>query len=108
MAKIQPNRQIPSKLAIKGFDNLLYEIGLCPTSVIERPKPRKLLNNPGVICIILWIQFIERFLSIVVEEPSYLLLLGDIGRYYGIKFYWNILNCFSIAIPISSQILYSP
>ena len=45
---MQTNIDESDETPIDGFDDLLYEIGLCLTSVRERPK-RRAINNPIVV-----------------------------------------------------------
>ena len=67
MDGLKPNCVIPPELVIKDCDELLYKIGLCLTSLRERPK-RWPINNPVFIAIINLIYLSERVVSILVPE----------------------------------------
>ena len=77
---------------IPSVDDLLYEIGLCLTSVRDEPK-RKAISDPKLITIVLWLYLIARIASLLIPESNEfgLLLVGDVGRYMGIKLYFNVL-----------------
>ena len=51
MPRLDTNRVLPEEVVISSVDDLLYEIGLCLTSVRERPK-RKAFYNPVVITVV--------------------------------------------------------
>ena len=81
MSQLDPNSVIPKELVITSVDDLLYEIGLCLTSVRERHK-RKVINNPIVISIFNSIYLIERIISLIIPESyrNILLIVGEFGR----------------------------
>ena len=104
MSSIDLNRVIPEHLVIRSADDLLYSIGLCLQSVKERPK-RKALYNPKLIafvsCLHLWL----RIASILLPEDSqWLPLIGEMGRYFGMKFHFNLYICLINAFMIASQL----
>ena len=107
MDGLKPNCVIPPELVIKDCDELLYEIGLCLTSLRERPK-RWPINNPVFIAIINSIYLSERVVSILVPESErqILLLVGEIGLYFDIKVQWNLFLILASMIGLSSQTLY--
>ena len=90
MSSISPNRVIPENLVIRSADDLLYSIGLCLQSVTEQPK-RKDIYNPKVIAFVLWFHLYLRIASILLPEDSqWLPLIGEVGRYFGMKFHFNL------------------
>ena len=107
MDGLNPNCVIPPELVIKDCDELLYEIGLCLTSLRERPK-RWPINNPVFIAIITSIHLTERVVSLLVPESErqILLLVGETGRYFDLKVQWNLFFILGSMIGISSQTLY--
>ena len=107
MDGLKPNCVIPPELVIKDCDELLYEIGLCLTSLRERPK-RWPINNPVFIAIITSSYLFERVVSILVPESErqILLLVGETGRYFDIKVQWNVFLIIASMIGLSSQTLY--
>ena len=92
MHPLNPFEVIPEDLVIPSADDLLYEIGLCLTSVRERPK-RRAIDNPIVIAILLNLYLIQRIAAIIIDESNHkmMLFVGDFGRYLGIKYQWNLL-----------------
>ena len=107
MDGLKPNRVIPPELVIKDCDELLYEIGLCLTSLRERPKRWK-INNPEFIAIINFIFLSERIVSILVpgSERQILLLVGETGRYFNLKVQWNLFFILCSMIGLSIQSVY--
>ena len=105
---INTERVLPPHLVIPSAEDLLYDIGLCLTSVKEVPKQRNLLSRPIVIWIIQWIFFFQRLASIWIGEDNRqaLLIFGDVGGYMGLKTKINVLIINGISIVISSQLNY--
>ena len=103
MCSLNPNRVIPEHLVIRSADDLLYSIGLCLQSVIERPE-RKAIYNPKLIAFVSWIHLMLRIASILLPEDSqWFPLIGETGRYFGMKFHWNFYVCLINAFMIASQ-----
>ena len=107
MDGLKPNRVIPPELVIKDCDELLYKIGLCLTSLRERPK-RWPINNPMFVAITSMVFLCQRVISILVPESErqILLLVGETGRYFNLKVQWNMYFLLACLIGLSSQILY--
>ena len=104
MSSISPNRVIPEHLVIRSADDLLYSIGLCLQSVRERPK-RKAIYNPILIAFVSWLHLSLRVASILLlENRHWLPLIGETGRYFGMKFHWNFYVCLINAFMIASQL----
>ena len=87
--------------------DILFDIGLCLQSVEERPK-RKTIYNPILISIIIWISLAKSIASIMISNDNDFILvcLGDVGRYWGIKFHLNLLFILLCLIAITSQLNY--
>ena len=95
------------EMVIPSVDDLLYEIGLCLTSVRERPKRRR-INNPIVITIISIIFMTAKLVNSYLDDnqTDIGVLLCDIGRYFGMTHHWN-LGCFCTGlIVVTSQMNY--
>ena len=104
MSSIDPKRLIPEHLVIRSADDLLYSIGLCLQSVIERPK-RKAIYNPKLIAFVSWLHLMLRIASILLPEDSqWLPLIGEMGRYFGMKFHLNLYLCLMNAFMIAFQL----
>ena len=89
------------------MDDLLYEIGLCLTSVRERPK-RRAIDSPIVITIVSTLYLVFRIASIFIEDNwhGWLLIVGDIGNYINLKDHFNSVMILSMFITIISQLIY--
>ena len=88
MTQFSANRVLPRDVVIPSVDDLLYEIGLCLTSVRERPK-RRAIDNPIVIAMFSWLYLIQRIITIFVSDHAYLVILCDVGHYLGFKTLFN-------------------
>ena len=86
-------------------DDLLYEIGLCLTSVRERPK-RSASNNPLLIAIVCSVYAIERIASMFVTDGHYLMYLSDFCHYIDFKIHGNLILLICTLICLSSQLNY--
>ena len=89
MSRLSPYRVLPYDVVIPSVDHLLYEIGLCLTSVRERPK-RRAIDSPIVIAMVCWLFLILRIASIFIDENEHgywLIIVGDIEEYMGIKYH---------------------
>ena len=107
MLSFGSNNVLPKEVVISSVDDLLYEIGLCLTSVRERPK-RRAINSPVVIAVFCGIYLCERIASIIIDEShhGYLLLLGDYGRFMKLKTHLNLILIILISISMTSQLNY--
>ena len=104
MDRLEPNRLIPPELVIKDYDDLLYEIGLCRTSVRERPK-RWPINNPKFITIMSLMSFVKSLVTLLVPESDPQ-IFGDIGRYLSISVQWNLIFNLGQQIVITNKLNY--
>ena len=107
MSRIKANTVLPRELVTLSVDDLLYEIGLCLTSVRERPK-RRAIDSPIVIAIVCWLYMVLRIASILIDnnEHGWLLLVGSFGHYIGLKYHFNVFLIFGILLIITSQLIY--
>ena len=105
---INIKRNLPPNLVIQSAEDLLYDIGLCLSSVKRMPKQRKLLSTPIVIWIIQWTYLFVRLAAILTDHNNkqLTLLLGYIGEYMGLTIHLDIIIIFGIIITILSQLNY--
>ena len=101
----QPSVEESEEKPIGNVDDLLYEIGLCLTSVRERPK-RRAIDNPIVIAIFCSIYLFARICCIFTDHRYYLHLLGDSTHYFGAKIHFNIFIILPLLFILSSQMNY--
>src|SRR5690242_17889377 len=102
MSRWSANRVLPGDVVIPSVDDLLYEIGLCLTSVRERPK-RRAIDSPIVIAIVCSIFLVQRIASIFIDDHDYLVILGDFGHYLNFKILLNILFIIISLMALTSQ-----
>src|SRR5690242_18244861 len=102
---ISLDRVLPRDVVIPSVDDLLYEIGLCLTSVRERPK-RRGINNPIVIAIVLFIMAVMKITSLIIDNEQWLIILGDNGRYFNMRVQWNLPIIMITMITLASQLVY--
>ena len=91
MSAIDPNKCLPPELTIESVDDILYRIGLCFTSVRDRPK-RKLIDHPLVFFTIITTFLAQRLITVTVNEDNEFIfkLLGDVGHFIGARVYFGI------------------
>ena len=90
MSHLDPYTNIPEDLIIPAAKDLLYEIGLCPTSVSEEPK-RRAVNHPIVTAFGNYMYLFERIASLMLDDNDhlYLMIVGEYARY---SFVYQRLN----------------
>src|ERR1700741_3368342 len=86
MTKIDPKKCLPPELAVESVDDILYRIGLCFTSVRDRPK-RHIIDHPFLVFTIISIFLIMRLITVMLsnEEDRLMIILGDVGYFLGAK-----------------------
>ena len=107
MNRLSPYIVLPGDVVIPSVDDLLYEIGLCLTSVRERPK-RSVINKPINIWIFSVLYIITKISAICIpdNERGILLILGEIGRYIGLKMHINMFLVLIISTSFLTQMIY--
>ena len=90
MSHLDPYTNISGDLIIPSAKDILYEIGLCPTSVSEEPK-RRALNHPLILAIVNGIYLFERILSLMLNDDDHLYLM-IVGEFTGYSFLEQLLN----------------
>ena len=90
----------------ESIDDTLYEIGLCLTSIRDKPEPKRLANKPIIIFIFHIVYLLQRIASISYDNENTLLILGDTGRYFNVKVEWNLMFSLVTLTLIASQLNY--
>jgi len=70
MSAFDPYVVLPAELVIPSVDDILYEIGLCLTSVSDGPKHRRLIHNPMFIIITCSIFIVDRFICVILNDKN--------------------------------------
>ena len=63
------NQCIPQSLIAKNADDILYRIGLCPTSLNDRPK-RRPIDHPIRAFVVMSIGLIESMISLSIKDED--------------------------------------
>ena len=97
---------IPQSLIAKNADDILYRIGLCPTSLNDRPN-RRPIDRPIRAFVVTIVGLIERLISLSISDedirpgvfgfPTY---FGDVRRHFDIFFVLIMI------LSLSSQLIY--
>ena len=89
------------------FEDILYEIGLCLTSVRD-PHKRQLHNNPLIIFTLITLFMIGRTLSIITPEDDIqtLLFIGDVGHFFGLKLHYNVIFILASILCLVFQLIH--
>ena len=89
------------------FDDILYEIGLCLTSVRDPPE-RQLHNNPLIVFTLITLFMIGRTLSIITPDDDIqtLLITGDVGHFFGLKLHYNMIFIFGSILCLVFQLIH--
>src|ERR1700742_1881880 len=84
--KFDPKKCLPPELVVESVDDILYRIGLCFTSVRDRPK-RHIIDHPFIAFIISSIFLIERLITVLLSDryDRIFIVLGDTGYFIGLR-----------------------
>ena len=105
MEDFNPDLLLPQELTIDSVDEHLYRIGLCLTPNRHNTR-RSLIFHPILITIVTIIFTIQRIASIFTDQRWLLLLLGDIGQFFGMRIYINIAFVLLTLFILLSQLIY--
>ena len=75
---MDPDLCIPTVLIAKNADDILYRIGLCPTSLNDRPK-RRPIDHPIRAFIVVLLALMERLISMSTKAVVF-------GRHFSDSF----------------------
>ena len=95
-----------SSLIIPYIDDIFYEIGLSLTSMRSHPRRRSHICHPIAICLSVWLYTIQRYYSLSVTNRHTLLILGDVGKFLGIQFHYNMTFILGSLFVISFQLIH--
>ena len=110
MDSIDPDKCLPPELAIKSVDNHLYRCGLClTTSHPTYDKSRAFIHKPIVVFLVLFLSLIKYIINFCApSDDSYVLIvLGDLGHYYGYRWHWSVAAILGIIQCIVCQLIFA-
>ena len=103
---MDPNQCIPQSLIATNADDILYRIGLCPTSLNDRPN-RRTIDHPMRAFVIMSIALIERLISLSFSDEDYTPgVLGFTGYLGVVRRHFDLLLILVTILPLSSQLIY--
>ena len=107
MSELDLNKCLPPELTIESVDDILYRIGLCLTSVRDRPK-RKLIDHPLIVFIIISLSLTERLITFSLSEENDLIfkMLSDMGYFIGVRQHFGAVLILNSSLLLSSQLIY--
>ena len=106
-SKFNPNKCLPRHMIVPDVDDCLYRIGLCMTSVRERPI-RLALDHPFCAFIIVSIFLVQRVITCSLSDDNHLVLIamGSTGYLLGIPKHLDIFLLLCNVLLLSSQTMY--
>ena len=98
---------IPSNMRLELIDDILYRIGLCLTSVRDRPK-RHIIDHPILVLIIMVLFIAQKVLIISLNEENDLAFrfLGACGYFIGLRQQLAIIFLLMSTLTVGSQLIY--
>ena len=98
---------LPRGVAAPEFEDILYRIGLCMTSVKEEPFRRR-IDHPMVAFTIVSVFMIERIITCSLPEDNHFIctLLGSTGYFISIRQHFDLFFILLSILSLSSQIIY--
>ena len=105
MEIFNPDLLLPQELTIESVDEHLYRIGLCLTPNRHNTR-RSLIFHPILIAIMSIIMTILRIATLFTDQRWQLLLLGDVGQFFGMRIYFNLGTILLTLFLLSSQLIY--
>ena len=112
MSSIDVRKRLPQSLAIKSVDNELYRIGcLCrpidQTNDYNRGKGRHRIHHPILVNTILIIETIKSIVSLLSNDISLAIYLGDWPKLMGVDLNSHIAIIFFSAFNISIHVIHA-
>ena len=100
------NQCIPQSLIATNADDILYRIGLCPTSLNDRPK-RRPIDHPMRAFVVMSITLIERMISLSLNNEDNIPGVWGFTGYFGsIRRHFDLFILFCMTLSLSSQLIY--
>ena len=106
-SKFNPDQCLPPHMIVPNVDDCLYRIGLCMTSVRERPI-RRPLDHPFCAFIVCTIYLVTKVVTCSLGDDNWtiFLLLGSTGYLIGIRQHFDMLFILASILALSSQLIY--
>jgi hypothetical protein len=106
MDSFDANKVLSQDIVIKGAENHLYRIDL--NLISNRSEKRNHIYNPLLIFSVKIVIFIKPIFSLLIPEENkkFLLIIGDLSHFFGMKTHFNIIIFLSTALALSSQLIY--
>ena len=105
MEEFNPNLLLPQELTIDSVDEHLYRIGLCLKPNRSNTR-RSLIFHPILITVVSILFMLQRIASIFTDKQWLLLLLGDIGQFFGTRIYMSVALILVTLFILCSQLIY--
>ena len=103
---MDPNQCIPQSLIATNADDILYRIGLCPTSLNDRPK-RRAIDRPIRAFVVMSIALIERMVSVSISDEYNRPGVWGITGYFGaLRSHFDLFSILILSLSLSSQLIY--
>ena len=103
---MDPNQCIPQSLIATNADDILYRIGLCPTSLNDRPN-RRPIDRPIRAFVVVSMALMERLVSVSISDEDYRPgLLGFTGYLGAIRRHFDLFFILIMILSLSSQLIY--
>ena len=97
---------IEQSLIATNADDILYRIGLCPTSLNDRPN-RRPIDHPIRALVVLSVALIERLISLSISDKHTKSgLLGFSGYFGSVRRHYDLFHTLVIILSLSSQLIY--
>ena len=107
MENFNPGQLIPANLRVDSVDDILYKIGLCFTSVRDRPK-RKRIYHPMIVFTFVSMYLTKEMTIICLNNEEVLLMkqLGSYGHLLGIRWLLGVVIMLFSILSLISQLIY--
>ena len=90
MSNCNPNKCLDPEMTIKSIDDILFDIGLTPTSTREEQRKRRLFYDSRTVFIVLLLYSIVKALCLLVDQHNPLAkYLCDFSPLVGLTYHWN-------------------
>ena len=107
VCKLDIEKCLPRDMIAPNVDDILYRIGLCMTSVVERPI-RLALDHPFCAFIITLLYLIQRLITCSLSDDNHMVFitLGSTGYLLGIRQHYDMFFILCSIFVLCSQLIY--
>ena len=107
MAFFNPNKFLPPEQRVESVGDILFENGLCPKSNRD-PHKRLIIDHPLFIITILLINVLQILIALWLgdKDEYYLIVYGDVGHWFGQKYYIAIFRMIATVLLLSTIFLH--